>query len=1202
MKMFTKEVRGSISLFLSAIILMLVILEGFLIDGSKVLAAKTFMSNAGDLSLNAGLTYYDDALREIYGLFAMSETEEELSANLKTYFQATLGESVGSSDGEYVDQLLGYVQTAIQSGWDGAEAGKLLDLTLEGGSFSAKGVEGSALSETYVIKNQILEYMKYRGPASLGYGMLEKIYVFKDLDKQQKTMEAKLDYEETMSDVQKACEKAYENLVVYNEYLDNQLKPSHLEEESREINKEIYEASVAAWCYSAVKRDPQVDPDWENGIHGSETGYHDVREAASRCTLAPAMSAEYSAMVSELEGDFGSHPSAAMRAVKLMIGFKEERENYRATAQAWENYVLYYQKAMKELEEELDGLDEDEDEGEIEAIEEEMEELEKERYGYEEDGRKIKGFEEIYKDMREAANQYKTAVNVAALVLENDIDTRMQDAVTRLNKIAEDAEKVRILGTNGKSSLDDVLSSMNNLESKGQAWQNSINNLSAGEVKTSMQSDYSNKSEKLDKEKIRTLQEKLSNGIAYAETIKKAAEQAKAVDNKLFRGEKSRYYPYMKSKLESSPSGGETLPYNGTSYRDFSVAVWVGNANKSGILSDIAYTVYFDTVENSTGTTPPTMNLSVYTSQMDQSISGKNDEFFKYLERICPKTEAEEEDSSKAKEEKKKLFDKAQFDMSPGESLPTLEAAEGGSGAPGFTETDSNADDKKVSKNAKNNSKGSSNFLSGVGQLLVKGRDKLYLAEYATKMFSYYTIDKTDSNNKTRNQKNLSGYPMSAENNVMYKAEVEYILWGNPSGKKDVEYTLTTIFGIRFLLNSIYAFTGDPEIRQITLALATSIAGWTGFGVPLVQSVLIIGFALAETALDMKEIKDGKSVPIYKSTSNWQIKPSALTKEAIGQAINDAGSAAKDYLFAQLDQLTEDTKDVFKNKLESFANETVDNLVSTASAAVIAPVQERLIGLVNVVTPDREKIRSEIKEAVNGLKSSVQSEPDSALKEVKLAAISAFETQGINSVISAIEEVQNSETLSNWDIAKKINDRMKECQNTIETKIRSVADRAVKAARSEVDTALDSANENLQKNVSEGVDKMLMRIDCGVSFAELPEGGAGSAGGQGRISGSAALTMNYEEYLWLFIAVKSVQSEEDMLKRIGTLIEANLSRSSSKPSPDFTIAGAYTFIEIDATAQLTTTFFSMPVPVKGGGSVTLGNDKYSIGYHGVLGY
>lgn len=1202
MKKFTKEVKGSISLFLSTIMLMLVILEGFLIDGSKVLASKTFMSNAGDLSLNAGLTYYDDALREIYGLFATAETEEDLSANLKKYFQATLGESVGTEDGQYVDQLLGYIQTAIESGWDGAEAGKLLDLTLEEGAFSAKGVEGSALSETYVIKNQILEYMKYRGPASLGYGMIEKIYAFKDLDKQQKTVEAKLDYEETMSDVQKACDKAYENLVIYNEYLDNQLKPSHLETESKEINKAIYEATVAAWCYSAVKRDPEVDLDWEKGITGSETGYHDVRAAANRCSLAPAMSAEYSSMESELQGGFDGHPSAAMRAIKLMIGFKEERENYRATAQAWENYVLYYEKTMEKLQEKREGLDDEDDDDEIQAIEDEIEELQKERYGYEEGGYRVKGFEEIYEDMREAANLYKEAVDAAALVLEYDIDTKMQDAVTRINKIVEDAERVRILGTYGKSSLDDVISSMDALETKGQTWQNSIDNLSAGEVKTSMQSDYSNKSEKLDKEKIQILQEKLSNGIAYAETIKKAALQAKAVDNKLFQGEKSKYYPYMKSKLESSPAGTETLPYNGTSYRDFSVAVWVGNANKSAILSDSAYTVYFDTVENSTGTTPPTMNLSVYTSQMDQSISGKNDEFFKYLERICPKTEAEKADSDSAEEQKKKLFEKGQFDMSPGESLPTLEASGESSGTPAFDPTDPKAKKEEVSKNTKNNTKGSANFLSGVGQLLVKGRDKLYLAEYATKMFSYYTIDKTDSNNKKRNQNNLSGYPMSADNNVMYKAEVEYILWGNPSGEKDVQYTLTTIFGIRFLLNSIYAFTGDPEIRQITLALATSIAGWTGFGVPLVQSVLIIGFALAETALDMKEIKDGKSVPIYKSTSNWQIKPSSLTKEAIGQAINDAGSAAKDYLFSQLDQLTEDTKDAFKNKLDTFANETVDNLVSTASAAVIAPVQERLIGLVNVVTPDRDKIRREIQDAVNGLKGSVQSEPDSALKEVKLAAISAFEAQGINSVISAIEEVQNSEALSNWDIAEKINARMKECQKTIETKIRSVADSVVKAAKSEVDTALDSANENLQKNVSEGVDKMLMRIDCGVSFADLPAGGAGAAGGQGRISGSAALTMNYEEYLWLFIAVKSVQSEEDMLKRIGTLIEANLSKSASKPSPDFTIAGAYTFIEVDATAQLTTTFFSMPVPVKGGGSVTLGNDKYSIGYHGVLGY
>ena len=217
-----------------------------------------------------------------------------------------------------------------------------------------------------------------------------------------------------------------------------------------------------------------------------------------------------------------------------------------------------------------------------------------------------------------------------------------------------------------------------------------------------------------------------------------------------------------------------------------------------------------------------------------------------------------------------------------------------------------------------------------------------------------------------------------------------------------------------------------------------------------------------------------------------------------------------------------------------------------------------------------------------------------------MAAVKAFEESQIDNIVSAIEEVQNNEQLSNWEIAEKVNNRMEACKKGIENRIRNVASQAVQEARKEVDSALDSANEDLQKNVSEKVDKMLMRIDCGVSFAELPE--VKSNGGNGRTSGAGALTMNYEEYLWLFIAVKSIQSEEDMLKRIGILIESNLAGSSAKPSPDFTINGAYTFLEIDATAQLSTTFFSIPVPINGGGNVKLGNDKYSIGYHGILGY
>lgn len=54
----------------------------------------------------------------------------------------------------------------------------------------------------------------------------------------------------------------------------------------------------------------------------------------------------------------------------------------------------------------------------------------------------------------------------------------------------------------------------------------------------------------------------------------------------------------------------------------------------------------------------------------------------------------------------------------------------------------------------------------------------------------------------------MSNYPINSVNNAMYRAEAEYILWGNANGKQDVAY-----------------------------ALAKAIASWTGFGVPLVQSV-----------------------------------------------------------------------------------------------------------------------------------------------------------------------------------------------------------------------------------------------------------------------------------------------------------------------------------------------------------------------------
>lgn len=1184
MKKFTKNVKGSIALFLSMIILLLVILEGFLIDGSKVLAAKMMMSSAGDMALNAGLTHYDEALRDIYGLFAVSETEEELTANLKAYYQKTLGESVGGEDsGGYTDQLLGYIEQMIQTGWNNEEAGKLLDMQLSD-DFSASGVEQSELSNPPVLKSQILEYMKYRGPASLGYGMLEKLHMFKQVKQQQKAMEGKLNYEEKMSDVQKACEEAYENIDPYNKLLDGDLNPDKVERDSHTINENIHKAIVAAWCLSLVSRDIGLDPHWERD---SGTRSSNMDQAFQRCILLNSMSVACEAAEADLAGDFSLHPSGAAHAAKVIIGYVEEFEAYQNLYTTWQNYLEEYEERREELEEELDGLDDEEDESEIEAIEEELEALEAEKDAY----------EEQYNDMEQSIEQCIAVIETAKNVLKEDIDSQMKTAADLLNSLAKSAEQLKKLAENGKSALDDVIRRMGELETLGESWQSSISSLENGDIKTSMQLDKNNKAEALDRGKIEILQGRLDKGIEYGDMLLNAAKVTSAVSFILYEGQKSSYSGWLKSRFEGTSYGSETQ-LEGISYQSFDAPAQAERAKETGALSDGTVTVYF--LDPSGGQEQDgywKMNLASTKEQMGQ-ISAKEDEFFKYLERVCPKSETDKASKKDGEAAKESLLEKGgSVNLTPEESLPSLPAdvtGAGGGTSEKFDKTDSGASNKNVSKNAKENTQSSANFLEGIGELLEKGRDKLYLSEYATKMFSCYTTDKQEAVAST-----LSGYAFTADHNQMYKAEVEYILWGNTDGTKDVQYTLATIFGVRFLLNSLYAFTGDPEIRQVSLAIAASIAGWTGFGVPLVQSVVILGFALAETALDLEALKKGESVPIYKSTSNWMIKPSGFTKEAIEQAVDRVGSAAKKYLFEQLDQLTEDTKGAFKEKLNEYTNETIDNIVSSASAAVLNPLQERITGLVNVVSSPEVDIAAKIGDCISGIENTIKSENDSVMKTAKMEALKLVR-EGVNNRLVTMINAFHEQNMTNDQMTQKVKQTFDQITRNLNGNLKVTVKEAVDPLVNKVDEALNSTNENLQKNVSEAMDDMLTRINCGIAFADTES--INVDGSKGRTSASAALTMNYQEYLWMFIAVQSIANEDAFLKRIGNLIQANLAASNTKPSPDFNITGAYSFLQVDASADLSTTFFSMPVPVAGGGGTVLGQDSYSVGYHGILGY
>lgn len=160
-----------------------------------------------------------------------------------------------------------------------------------------------------------------------------------------------------------------------------------------------------------------------------------------------------------------------------------------------------------------------------------------------------------------------------------------------------------------------------------------------------------------------------------------------------------------------------------------------------------------------------------------------------------------------------------------------------------------------------------SSFLDGVDQIIADGIENLYVAEYAMQMFSYYTVDKEDG--KTRPASDiisLSGY--SLQDRPAYRAETEYILWGNQSSEKNVGNTIMMIFGIRMLFNSFYAFT-DQTINGIATGIATPIAAGAPYLIPIIKAVIKLGYAGVETLDDVTKIKQGYGVTIFKDSSTW---------------------------------------------------------------------------------------------------------------------------------------------------------------------------------------------------------------------------------------------------------------------------------------------------------------------------------------------
>ena len=128
-------------------------------------------------------------------------------------------------------------------------------------------------------------------------------------------------------------------------------------------------------------------------------------------------------------------------------------------------------------------------------------------------------------------------------------------------------------------------------------------------------------------------------------------------------------------------------------------------------------------------------------------------------------------------------------------------------------------------------------------------------------------------------------HALSEETGPGLSYEVEYILIGKNSDKKNLKGVLNRLLLFREGVNYLYLHTDKKKVEEAEL-LATVLVGFTGLPpvITAMRELLLLGWAYAESVMDLRNLMSGGTLALVKTSENWQI-----SLENIGNLINEEG-------------------------------------------------------------------------------------------------------------------------------------------------------------------------------------------------------------------------------------------------------------------------------------------------------------------------
>lgn len=195
MRKFLNNTRGAVTIFITLLLIPAMLISGTAVDLTRIYTVQSIVQDANQLAANAVLTQYNALLHDLYGVFGIAENDPILAELLNEYISITVfGEDTR-------DTSMGTLQLFYGS-----------NLNIDEVYFTS----GQNLRNPDVLRRQIEEYMKFRGPVIIVQELFELIgsTTFKE---DTEVIEKKLEVDEAIADMYDKYKELYDAILIADE-------------------------------------------------------------------------------------------------------------------------------------------------------------------------------------------------------------------------------------------------------------------------------------------------------------------------------------------------------------------------------------------------------------------------------------------------------------------------------------------------------------------------------------------------------------------------------------------------------------------------------------------------------------------------------------------------------------------------------------------------------------------------------------------------------------------------------------------------------------------------------------------------------------------------------------------------------------------------------------------------------------------------